>query len=133
VFEQYFLKSAQTAYLGLIYIGGLLASFVFALVLIPGYSIYGAIYASLATYLLVFLCLVLKQKGMIDYGYIRIPAVIVLTVIMWASVYALEFLEISNWLKIIPLSVAAILCVSFLPVLNQQEKSKLLVLLKLKK
>jgi O-antigen/teichoic acid export membrane protein len=133
VFEQHYLKTSQTRYLGIVYSVGLLVSFALAFLLVPKFSMYGAIYASLATYFIIFVFLIIRQKGMVDYNYVSIPAILLLAIILWAAVFGLGFLNFSNWLKIIPLGICAILCVSFLPVLSSQEKDKLLVLMKLKK
>ncbi len=133
VFEQFYLKESQTIYLGVIYIVSMIASFILAIVLIPQYSIYGAIAASLISYLIIFVSLFVKQREIVDHVYLKIPAIILLTLILWACVYGLGYLNFSNWLKAFPLGLMAIASVYFLPILNEQEKTKLAVLLKLKK
>lgn len=133
VFEQYLLKHSQTLYLGAVYALGMLVSFILAIILIPRFSIYGAITASLTAYLCVFISLFIKQRKIVDVEYLRFPAIIGVALILWATVFALGLLNVSNWLKIVPLGIAAFACVYFLPVFNEQEKDKLMLLLKLKK
>jgi len=133
VFEQFYLKESQTMYLGVIYVFSMAASFISAVVLIPRYSIYGAIGASLIAYLIIFLSLFFKQRQIVDYIYLKIPAIILLALILWAVVFGLGYLNFSNWLKAFPLALMAIAGVYLLPILDEQEKSKLAVLLKLKK
>lgn len=133
VFEQFCLKTSQTVYLGTIYTAGIFFSVSLSAILIPRYSIFGAIYTSLASYLLIFICLYVKQRKIIDYGYINLPALAKFTLVLWATVGALYILDFDNIYKIILLCVTSVFGLILLPILNTQEKNKILELFKIKK
>lgn len=133
VFEQYYLKLADTLFLGVLYIAAIATGFYLGVVLIPLYSIFGAIYASLAAYTLIFVALCLRRKGVIDTEYLHVPALLGLIGLLWVAVYLLELANLPSFVMIVPLGICAVLGVLLLPVLSPQEREKLLGLLKLKR
>lgn len=132
VFEQVYLKESKTIFLGTVYSIGMALSFVLSLILVPKFSVLGAIYASLASYLFLFICLYIKQHHKIDFNYQRPLAILTLASILWASVFLLDIFNFHSFIKAIPLAGVAVLSVFLLPVFNEQEKHKLLVMLKIR-
>lgn len=129
VFEQHYLKASQTIYLGITYTITMLLSFVLSIILVPHYSILGAIYASLASYAFLFICLYVKQRGLVDFVYLNGSALVAQVLILWGTVYVLSFFNFSNFYKIIPLGMVALLSLIYLPILNEEEKNKILTFL----
>lgn len=133
VFEQVYLKEAKTVFLGSIYSIALGLSFLLSVLLIPQYSILGAIYASLCSYLFVFIALYIKQRSSINFKYLNLPAIFALTLIICASIFLLNTMSFHSFIKAIPLGVVMLIGLFLLPIFNEQEKSKLLSLLKIRK
>ena len=133
VFEQFYLRAAQTVYLGIIYAVGIPLSFLLSFLLIPLYSVFGAIYASLASYLFLFACLYFRQRRILDIAYLKVPAMLLLGGIICLTVFALGLIDVLSFYKVIPLGIVMVLSVAFLPVLSGEEKIKILSLLKIRK
>jgi len=132
VFEQRFLKDGKTLYLGIIYSVGISLSFLFAIFLIPYYSVYGAIYSSLGSYAFIFICLLIRQRGMIDFVYLNLWGLLKITLILTFTVVILNFFDFSNFLKVIPLSMVTLLSLFLSSVLTKKEKEKIFSLIKIK-
>jgi O-antigen/teichoic acid export membrane protein len=132
VFEQYYLKSSQTLHLGILYTAGIFICVVLCFWLIPQYSIYGAVSASLASYTVILVFLYFKQRSMVDYQYLHLPALILLTIILWGCVLVMELIEIPPFLKILPLCVCAVGSLFLLPILDDREKRTITGFLKIK-
>lgn len=133
VFEQVYLKEAKTFFLGLIYTAGMAISFLLSVFLIPKYSILGAIYASIVSYVFIFIALYMKQRSSVDFKYLKLYPVITLAAFLWAMVYFLNLFEFHSFIKAIPLLIVAIIGLFVLPVFTNPEKEKILVLLKIRK
>lgn len=132
VFEQVYLKESKTVFLGLVYTIGMGLSYILSLVLVPKFSVLGGIYASLASYLFLFICLYIKQHQKIDFNYLRPVAIIGLTVILWVGVFVLDLFNIHSFIKAIPLAIIACLALFTLPIFDAFEKNKLLAILRIK-
>jgi O-antigen/teichoic acid export membrane protein len=133
VFEQQFLKSSKTTYLGIVYVVGMLISFLVAMALIPVYSVYGAIISSLTSYFFIFVCLAIGQEKIIDFRYLGLINLFKLLILNCSALVVLELIDFSNFIKIIPLSLITISGLLFLPILDHDEKSKILNILKIRK
>ncbi len=132
VFEQYFLKVSKTLYLGITYIIGIVLCLILTIILIPLYSVYGAILASLIAYGLILILLSVKQMKLVDFAYQRIPAQLTLLGILWGMVYLLSFFEFSNFYKIFPLGICALISLFLVPIFDTRERKKFFSLLGLK-
>jgi O-antigen/teichoic acid export membrane protein len=132
VFEQVYLKESKTIFLGTIYGIGILLALLLSMVLIPKYSIPGAIYSSLGVYFFLFICLCLKQYQKVNYAYQNLSAIFSLTIIMWASVFIMEKVHFNSFFKTLPLALVTGISLFSLPVFNTREKQKLLSILKIK-
>jgi len=133
IFEQVYLKESKTIFLGVVYTISLLIAFLLALLLIPKFSILGAIVASIASYLFTFVSLYIPQRKKINFDYLNLPSIGILSALLWLAVYVLHFFEFHSFIKIFPLLIIALIALFLLPVFNEQEKNKILVLLKIKK
>jgi O-antigen/teichoic acid export membrane protein len=130
VFEQYCLKMSQTFYLGVVYSISIILSLILSAILIPQYSVLGAIYTSIGSYLVILILLYIKQRTIIDFQYLDIPTLAKLTLVL-GGVSALVFFSGMHIIyKIMLLGSAAILGLFLLPVFNEQERNKIVGLFK---
>jgi O-antigen/teichoic acid export membrane protein len=133
VFDQYFLKNGHTIYLGIIYLVGITVAFLLSILLIPRFSIQGAIYVSLISYSIIFISLYVKQHKIMDFAYLNLKPLLLLGAILVITVFLLSYLEIWSFYKILPLGTVMLLCLYFVPVLSDVEKNKIIALLKFRK
>jgi O-antigen/teichoic acid export membrane protein len=133
VFEQYYLKVYKTFFLGVVYTLSILLCIGLTVILIPSYSIYGAIFSSLISYAFIAIVLGIKQKDLLDLAYLNFRILGILVLILWGSVFVLSFLDIDNIYKIILLGISALLALILLPVFNEQERQRIAKLLRFSK
>ncbi len=131
VFEQYYLKTSQTVHLGLLYLITILICGILCVWLIPAYSIFGAIWASLISYSLILLFLYYKQHSMLDFKYLRLPGLILFTVMLGAALFLLHFWDLHVMLRIFGLGICAIVGLFLLPILDDREKGAIAGILRL--
>lgn len=132
VFEQAYLKESKTLFLGVAYTLAILFTLLFSAILIPKYSILGAIYTALGAYFLLFIGLSIKQVQKVDYKYQNLFAVLGLISIIWSSVFLVDLLRINGFLKALPVALVACIGLFTLPVLSTWEREKILSLIKIR-